>query len=175
MKFIVILLIACVAGFFGFKSCNQDMSITENMKTMGADGLNKIKDGAEGAVAGLGDFFSFKLPNGVEMNIPSNGIENNLIKFISDGEEIAKDKWFNFDRINFNTGSSNLSEESAEQVENITNILKAFPTVNLKIGGYTDNTGNADLNKDLSQTRAAAVKNAIVKLGGDGAGIVAEG
>lgn len=186
MKFIVIILIACLAGFFGFKSCNQDMSITENMKAVGEDGLNKLKDGATGAVtdlkdgatnvvAGLGDFFSFKLPNGVELSIPSNGIENNLIKFISGGDDIAKDKWFNFDRINFNTGSSTLSEESAEQVGNITNILKAFPNVTLKVGGYTDNTGNADLNKNLSQKRADAVKNAIVGLGVDGARIMTEG
>jgi len=178
MKFIIIFIIACVIGFFGFKSCNNGANVTDTMKTMGEGGLDKLKDTAEKgmeAVAGLGDFFSLKLPDGTELNIPSNGIENNLVKFISGSDGITTDKWFNFDRINFNTGSSTLSDQSSEQVGNISDILKAFPNVTLKIGGYTDNTGSSEGNKNLSQKRADSVKAAIVAAGIDTARIVTEG
>jgi outer membrane protein OmpA-like peptidoglycan-associated protein len=40
-------------------------------------------------------------------------------------------------------------------------ILKAYPKAKIKIGGYTDKTGDADANKKLSQQRADAVMNAI--------------
>jgi K(+)-stimulated pyrophosphate-energized sodium pump len=37
--------------------------------------------------------------------------------------------------------------------------------VKLKVGGYTDNTGNEQANMALSQKRAEAVKTALVNMG----------
>jgi K(+)-stimulated pyrophosphate-energized sodium pump len=54
-------------------------------------------------------------------------------------------------------------------------ILKAFPAVNIKIGGYTDNTGSAQTNKKLSQDRADVVMAELVQLGIDKARLAAEG
>lgn len=48
-------------------------------------------------------------------------------------------------------------------------ILKAFPPVELKIGGYTDNTGKVDANLKLSAARANNVMAEMVKLGVDAA------
>ena len=124
----------------------------------------------------LGAFFSRKLPNGIELNIPEFGIENNLITFIEDkNKAVDKETWFNFDRIAFETGSAKLSTESLEQIKNLSEILKAYPNVNFKIGGYTDNTGDAKLNLKLSQDRAAAVKAAIEKEGVGAGRLDAEG
>ncbi|MCL4130420.1 UNVERIFIED_CONTAM: hypothetical protein GTU68_047106, partial [Idotea baltica] len=125
-------------------------------------------------IAALGDFFKRKLPNGVELNIPENGIEANLLKFIEDGT-VDETTWFNFDRINFATGSSNLTAESSEQVKNISDILAAYPNVNLKLGGYTDNTGSAEGNMRLSHKRASRVMAAIVANGVKASRLEAEG
>ncbi|HEX9958591.1 MAG TPA: OmpA family protein, partial [Fibrella sp.] len=65
--------------------------------------------------------------------------------------------------------------ESREQLQNIAAILKAYPAVNLKIGGYTDNVGNAAANKKLSQRRAESAMTELVRLGVDQARLEAEG
>jgi outer membrane protein OmpA-like peptidoglycan-associated protein len=52
-----------------------------------------------------------------------------------------------------------------EQFHNVAEILKAYPKVKVKIGGYTDNTGDPDANLKLSQDRATNVMNQLVVLG----------
>ena len=107
-----------------------------------------------------------KLPNGIELNIPEKGIESNLIKFIEDKtKRVDKTSWFNFDRILFDTGKISLKPASQEQIKNISEILKAYPKVDMKIGGYTDNSGDSTSNLKLSADRANAVMNALVKNG----------
>jgi OmpA-OmpF porin, OOP family len=124
----------------------------------------------------LGAFGERMLPGDVKLNIPANGIESRIVTFIEDATQMVdKETWFDFDRILFDTGAATLRPESNEQIGNIATILKAFPSVQLKIGGYTDNTGAVDANLKLSADRAAAVMNAIVALGIDGARLKSEG
>lgn len=98
-----------------------------------------------------------KLPDGVELDAYKGGIEDQLVVFLNSNEAVSKEKWFDFDNLNFETGSATISPDSEKQVQNIAAILKAFPKVNIKIGGYTDNTGDSTANVKLSQLRADAV------------------
>jgi OmpA-OmpF porin, OOP family len=124
----------------------------------------------------LGAYAARVLPDQVSINIPANGFETKLLGFVEDASKaVDKTTWFDFDRVLFDTGAATLRPESNEQIANIASILKAFPNVTLKIGGYTDNTGNADANKKLSQARADAVTAAIVAGGIDAARLSAEG
>lgn len=95
----------------------------------------------------------------------ANGVENKLIDFIKSGEAVSKDKWFSFDRLLFETGKSTLKPESQEQLKNVAEIMKAFPSVEIKIGGYTDNVGDPAANMKLSDDRAKNVMAELVKLG----------
>ncbi|MEQ8152180.1 MAG: OmpA family protein [Smithellaceae bacterium] len=61
------------------------------------------------------------------------------------------------------------------QLKNIAEIMKAYPQVTLKIGGYTDNTGAADVNLKLSQQRAANTMDEIIKSGIDAQRLEAKG
>ncbi len=141
-----------------------------------ADPMASDQVGATSQWGDLGAFSARALPDQVSLNIPANGIETKLLAFIEDTTKaVDKDTWFDFDRILFDTGAATLRPESNEQVGNIAAILKAFPAVTLKIGGYTDNTGTADGNLKLSGDRAGAVMNAIVALGVDAARLSAEG
>lgn len=140
------------------------------------EAATNVADAANGLWANLGKFFTRKLSTGVELNIPETGIENQLITFIEDANKpVDKTTWFNFDRLLFETASATLKPESQEQLKNMVEILKAFPAVELKIGGYTDNTGKADANMKLSAARANNVMAELVKLGVDAARLKAEG
>lgn len=124
----------------------------------------------------LGEFVRKTLPGGTELNIPSNGVESKLLGFIQDpNQSVDKDTWFTMDRLDFDTGSAQLRPTSNEQLQNIANIMKAYPNVHLKIGGYTDNVGDEAVNMKLSQERAANTMNAIAALGIDRSRLSAEG
>ena len=124
----------------------------------------------------LGEFITRKLPDGTELNIPRLGIENKLLDFIEDhSRPVNKTTWFDFDRLTFDTGKATLQNSSAEQLQNIAAILKAYPNVKVKIGGYTDNTGNKEANLKLSQDRASNVMRELVQRGIDPSRLEAEG
>jgi len=121
-------------------------------------------------------FFTLKLPNGVELNVPQTGIENKLAMFISDSSKpVDNTTWFDFDRLTFDTGKDTLQASSQEQLDNVVAILKAYPNVHAKIGGYTDNTGNAEANLKLSNDRAKNVMAALVAGGIDQSRLEAKG
>ena len=117
-----------------------------------------------------------KLPNGTEIQVSASGIENQLVAFIQDAARpIDKTTWFDFDRLLFQTGSATLEPSSIDQLSNIAEIMKAFPTVTLKLGGYTDNVGKASTNMKLSGDRATAAMAELVKLGVGADRLQAEG
>ena len=134
-----------------------------------------VTDAAKGAWAALGEFFKRKLPNGVELNIPKLGVENKLIDFIESSSPVDKTTWFDFDRLLFATGSATLEPASQDQLASVAAILKAYPKVKVRIGGYTDNTGDAAANLKLSDARANSVMGELVKLGVEPARMDAKG
>lgn len=114
----------------------------------------------------LGRLTKQVLPNGVELNIPEKGIEVQLANFIEDrSTPVTPDTWFTFDRIEFETGSARLTPSAQDQIRSVAEILKAFPSVAIKVGGYTDSTGDAAANRRLSRERARTTMNALVALG----------
>jgi len=124
----------------------------------------------------LGEFMQRTLPDFTVLNIPSLGMENRLLDFIEDrSRPVDKTTWFDFDRLTFDTGKATLQDSSTEQLQNIAAILKAYPKVKVKIGGYTDNTGNKEANLRLAQNRATNVMHELVQRGVDSSRLAAEG
>jgi OmpA-OmpF porin, OOP family len=78
--------------------------------------------------------------------------------------------------INFPSGSAEIPPMSLALLQEAATPLKQLPggTV-VEIGGYTDNTGDAAANQQLSQRRAEAVREALVKAGVNPGKIVAKG
>jgi outer membrane protein OmpA-like peptidoglycan-associated protein len=102
------------------------------------------------------------LPDGTVLDAYKGGIEDRLVVFLQDpNTQGGKDQWFDFDALNFKTGSAELTPESQAQVNNIVAILNAFPKAKIKIGGYTDAVGDPKANQKLSQDRAEAVVAAL--------------
>ena len=116
------------------------------------------------------------LPNGVELELPDNGLELRLAGFLDDaGRKPDENVWFDFDRIQFETGSAQLRPTSRAQLHDVAAILGAYPAVRVKIGGYTDDTGDPAANQQLSQARAESVRTQLVADGVAAERIEAEG
>jgi len=106
------------------------------------------------------------IPGGAELTVAPNGIEAHLIQFIKDSSARVNDTtWFNFDRLLFETGSATLKPESEAQLKSVAQMLQAYPNVKARVGGYTDNSGNAAANLKLSESRAQNVREELEKLG----------
>jgi outer membrane protein OmpA-like peptidoglycan-associated protein len=128
------------------------------------------------AVPNLGATVSRRLADGVELTVPERGIESQVIGYLEDPNRLVdRTTWFRFDRLTFETGSAAIRPESREQLDNIAAILRAYPAVRIKLGGYTDNTGDRASNRRLSQARADAVRDALIAKGVERDRIEAEG
>lgn len=111
--------------------------------------------------------FTRRLSTGHEVKADAGGLEQHLLEFVDDPKQkVDKNTWFDFDRVQFVGVSAELdTEASVAQLGTLSEILKAYPTVALKIGAFTDNTGPATANKKSSDQRAQTVKAALVRLG----------
>ncbi len=111
--------------------------------------------------------FSLSLSCGIELDVPENSVETQIVAFIEDeSKAIDKTTWFNLDGIRFRIGSAILDiQESAPQINTIAEIMRCFPEVNIKIGGYSDTTGDPQRNMEISQLRAEAFQNVLAMQG----------
>ncbi len=147
--------------------------------TMGDDAVGAMSEAAAAAADAtgrLGAAVTRRLADGLELVVPERGIESQVVAYIEDpNRPVDRTTWFDFDRLTFETGSATIRPASQEQLDNIAAILRAYPAVRLKIGGYTDNTGDRAANLRLSQDRADAVRDALIAKGINGTRIEAEG
>jgi outer membrane protein OmpA-like peptidoglycan-associated protein len=63
----------------------------------------------------------------------------------------------------FDTGQSTIKPESKSTLDQIAALLKTRPALKLYVVGHTDMTGALAHNRTLSEARARAVVNALVK------------
>jgi len=158
-----------VALFVSLAGChNQPAPKTPASATATAPAATPVADATQ---------YTRQLSTGYSVVGNLRGIEAQLVAFIEDASRaVDKDTWFNFDRLNFKFGSSELEmANSSAQLTNIAEIMKAFPAVKLKVGGYTDSVGKADANMKLSAARAKTVSDALVAMGVGADRLVPEG
>lgn len=64
--------------------------------------------------------------------------------------------------ITFDTGKSAIRSDFYGVLNSVAEVLAEFTKTRIKVSGHTDNTGGADLNQRLSETRAGSVKSYLV-------------
>jgi outer membrane protein OmpA-like peptidoglycan-associated protein len=69
--------------------------------------------------------------------------------------------------IYFDFNKANLKPSSFEELSKVENLLAKNPSIEIELGGHTDNIGDDSFNKDLSQRRVDAVKKYLVNKGVD--------
>lgn len=137
------------------------------------EGAGDLADGAKDMAGKAGEMAE----NAMDATTKAARSALNSIKFAagSAGEKMRdfmsstgeSEAIFNFKGLNFDTGSADLKESSLEEMSQLAAILKAYPSAKVAVMGYTDNTGNATKNQQLSEARANSVKNYLVRQGID--------
>jgi outer membrane protein OmpA-like peptidoglycan-associated protein len=167
---------ALILAWLLFRSMSGPKEVAQTATNATTTAATAVGNAATNVWAALGDMIKVKLPDGTELNAPALGVEAKLVKYLDDpNATVSDEQWFDFDRLLFNTGAATLQPASQEQLGNIAMILKAYPKAKVRIGGYTDNTGDAAANLRLSQERADDVMAELAKLGVDPARMDAKG
>ena len=181
----LLLLAGLVFGVFYFlRGCNNEpetgaVAVTDTVAATPMDTMTVAEKILSVTGEDLGGMIAKTFADGTEIRIPERGVESRLLAFIEDSSRVVdKTTWFDFDRLLFDTGKATLKFDSSgteEQLANVVAILKAHPQAGLKIGGYTDNTGDAQANMKLSGDRAKTVMAELVTRGIAANRLAAEG
>jgi outer membrane protein OmpA-like peptidoglycan-associated protein len=65
----------------------------------------------------------------------------------------------------FDSGKYSLKPGAREKLAKVAGILLAYPSLNIEVGGYTDNVGGDAMNQTLSENRAGSVRDYLVQQG----------
>lgn len=116
--------------------------------------------------------YTIILPYGKNYSFKANAngyysvTENMDLSSVSGYKEITKNLYLSpiekgqvirINNIFFETAKSILKQESFFELDNLVKLLTDNPSMEIFIGGHTDNVGNDDYNNKLSKDRAAAV------------------
>ncbi|NMR33945.1 DUF937 domain-containing protein [Chryseobacterium aquaticum] len=174
-KWLLPLLLLIAAGYFLWKQCEKKETTTT---TMVGDSAIVDNDSSSISTDTANTMTTTKTDEDIDLNGTmlkgyKGGMEDQMITFLKSGaytnaadDAALKDNWYSFDHVNFKIGSSTELEAGSQgQIDNLVAILKAFPDSKIKIGGYTDKTGNEADNVKLSTARANFIKSALEKAG----------
>ena len=105
------------------------------------------------------------LPDGSKLNASKGSLEDKMVNYIKNPiDSTLKDNWLDFDRLPFEGETAVLKPEALLQIQNIAAIMKVYPNISFKIGGFVDNL-TATANPKLSSLRAIAVFRELTKAG----------
>lgn len=166
-KWLLPLLLLLAASYFLWEQCRK----TETTTTTAVAGDSMTTD-TDTVASNTNSVNSGRVDEDIDLNGTSlkgyrGGMEDQMISFLKSGgysdakdDAALKNKWYDFDHVNFKIGIANRLEAGSEsQLQNLVAILKAFPEAKIKIGGYTDKTGDESKNLKLSKERANYIKN----------------
>ena len=66
-------------------------------------------------------------------------------------------------KLGFDTDKAGIKPEFADDISKVAKFMREYPGTSVIIEGHTDNTGNSDYNQKLSQRRAEAVADSLVR------------
>ena len=172
LVWLIIVLIVVIIVFLSIRSCNRNgggevVAVTENVTVVPTAPAAQTAAAKEGLT-----FVEHKLPDGRTIRVAEGGCEDCMLKYLQSdayrkatNEELSKN-WIQFDKIDFMHDSETaLAGNSMEQLDNIAAILKNYPDVRIRIGGFADKTGTRAVNYENSKKRAEYIKSILVKDG----------
>ncbi|MFP3833735.1 sodium-translocating pyrophosphatase [Chryseobacterium sp. SIMBA_028] len=124
-----------------------------------------------------GNIQKVKLKGGKTIAIGETSQLYQLYNIVNQKDKTVLDpnKWYTIENLYFETGSSDLKAGYELQLNNLAELLNAYPDLKIKLGGYTDNSGNEESNLQLSNLRAQTAKLKLLELGISADRVEAEG
>lgn len=169
-----------LAWYFAGSGCGKT-TVTNHSDTLRHVGTTEDNEGNISVIKGhldtLGNYIyevgadrAITLSDSTVLHVGENSTEAKLFEFLNSNNKVVDtvDKtkeWYTLDRVYFESGKSVLTPASQQQLKNIAAILKMFPDATVKFGGYTDNTGPADVNTKISGERAKVALQQTVREG----------
>ncbi len=80
-------------------------------------------------------------------------------------EKIERGKGYVIDNVNFEIDKAYLKKESLDIIDKLVQLMKATPDLKVEVRGHTDSTGEKAYNQKLSERRADAVAEYMIKNG----------
>ncbi len=179
------ILIAAVLGGLGYFAATYDWSKSRSSSTMEVDTsqteqvtnaqidttnlskdsiTTKVDSTVSSVSSSLIKMIGINLPNGQKLDLAEGTFNYKFAKYLTDSSAKVN-QTFTFDNLNFEPNTPNLVAGSDKTVQDLAKIMAAYPRVQLKLTGHTDNTGDSLQNRKLSLKRAFAVKNLLVANG----------
>lgn len=90
-------------------------------------------------------------------------------------EQLTKSNTYTFKQVNFESGKAELLPESMPELEGLLAFLQENKDKKLEIGGHTDDVGEEEANRILSEKRAKAVANYLIVKGIEKSRVTATG
>ena len=160
---ILLLILFLLLILLCWKKCTHQYAQTRVSK------IENVQQPAARPIPSNGVSVSVVLPDGNILNIAKKSQEFVLFSFLNNPEtQVDADKtkgWISMDKIHFETGRAVFLPESENQLNAVAQIMQLFPNAHIKIGGYTDDTGNDEINMKLSHERARATNEKLIALG----------
>lgn len=161
---------------------NTEVNITNTTQNTTELTTSKEPDGAFSTqLAANGEFIIFAKKAGFISNIEkikTLGLNRSTTLYINLELGIAETKVGKnmvLNNIYFEPGKAVLNTNSSTDLLKLVQFLKDNPTTRLEIQGFTDNTGNALVNKKLSEKRANSIVNYLVINGVNKSRLTAKG
>jgi outer membrane protein OmpA-like peptidoglycan-associated protein len=99
------------------------------------------------------------------VNIPAPGPGEFYTEPFKVNVKFEPAKTYTLDNVHFDFGKATLRPESFAELEELVSYLKNKDNIKVEIAGHTDNVGTDADNLKLSQQRAEAIRNYVVKKG----------
>jgi len=169
-------LLLLVLLFFWWKSC-QGNEVSTNANDMAAyrdTVTTQVVPATPIATSTTADGkpVELTLPNGQIITVLKGGIEEKMVNFLNSDayknatENDLKNKWFEFDNIDFEYNSATqFMEQSKTQLNNVMAIIKSYPETKIVVAGFADKKGTEEVNMEISKERALTIEKYFEKEG----------
>lgn len=103
-------------------------------------------------------------PNGRKLLLTDRSFNYQLAKYLATRGSLPN-KSFLFEDLKFNTNTARITPDAQEEVNDLIQIMNAYPKLHIRVVGYTDDVAGSDINQPLSAARSKFVKDALVQGG----------